>query len=297
MLNDDQKPMFLMSAVAAPLLHAASGCTWPAVALTGGVCLAVCLGLDAFPENTAPPAWYQWLRWLWGTVLISQILFWAENYWQERGGLWIALILLGLSVWTTAKGAAVTARCAAVSGVFLLAITGGILLSGAKEIKLQNLSPAWQLTGGNLITAFLLPSLMPRPKSGRAKARILLLAIFVSAITVGVLGTQNCWNAEAPFYELSRSLTLFGITKRFESVTAVAMTIGFYLTINFILVGSKPKNSGKTDLPALLLCTAFVLSQLKLDSRFLAAGCVLIWVFLPTLLCGINSIKKSLKTS
>ena len=297
LLTKNQKSMFCICAVAAPLLHTTSGCSWPAVAVVGGVCLALCAGLDVLAEQAQYPAWYGWLHWVWGTVVISQLLLWIAPYWPTARGPGIALLLLALSTWTACKGEAVTSCCAAVLGLFVLAVAGILLLTGVGEVEPQELMPYWQIPDGNLITVFLLPALLPNAGGRQGKLWLLLLGLLASSITMGVLGSQNCWAVDAPFYELSRSLNLFGVAKRLDSVTAAVMTLGFYLTMCYVLLCSRPENSGRSECVSALLCGVILLCNFRLDSRFVAAGSVIAWVILPILFAGKRKFKKSDKSA
>ena len=102
---------------------------------------------------------------------------------------------------------------------------------------------------------------------------------------------------KAPFYEMSRTLTFLGAGRRFESLVAAGMTIGYFVLITYFLqITTKAWEVSKTMKPGVWISTAFAglvfLSGMRMNSRLLAVGTLGIWVLLPTFEKITKNIKK-----
>lgn len=298
-ISHKQQQLWLVTALAVPLLHTASGASWVAVLPISLLCLAICLGMEALAANWTMPEWMRWLQWCWVILTASQMLGWSAACWNETdNGFWIELVLTALAVWTACRGMTTAARTAGVLRYFLLAIAGAILLSAVKEIKPRNLLPEWRLSRGSLITVLLIPALFSQKEEIRIQEKIWLGAIGLAAsvISVGVLSGARADEVIVPFYELSRSLTFFGVVKRFESLAAAALTMGYFVVLT-LLFSYNPRKENRIIVAAGILALALSVFAGELDSRMLAVGAMLLWVLLPAIGAVINKLKKYEKST
>lgn len=275
----------------APLIYTASGCTWPTAIIAAGLGLSACWVKHKLTGDKILPVWLRRLQNVWAIPVMVRMLTWVSACWPDSGK-WPAIALGVFGAIAALRGRETIVRFSAVSRYFLIVLLGGVILSGIKGISLDNLIPSWQLNGGDLITVCLLPALCGEDELKKAGNEVLLLAAAAaSVVTVGVLSPGYASDAAAPFYELSRNLTVLGIAERFESVVSTAMTIGLFVTLCFLLTNSCGEKV-KHGMIIGILATILYASNACVDSRFVAAGTALIWVLLPTITALWIKIKK-----
>ncbi len=291
-VSNRQSRIWLMAAMAAPLAKAASCCSWLAVLLMGGITLLVGWWLARYRAEQKP--WLDILQGLWASVIVSEMLYWCEDCWPSHSNVKAAaLILLALSVWLTCKGRQHTARvgCILIWPVgFLLGI---ILLSAAPEVKLQNLYPTWQMPKAELVTILLLTTLYAgqgKRTSAGVCAGLLCYALITAAITAGVLSPYISGMTETGLYEVSRSISLFGVSQRLESVAAAGMTIGYFGGISYLLsIPEEAANRSRMVLAYGVLAGLLFIMNIRFDSRMIAVGSILLWVIFPAM-CSVKKI-------
>ena len=288
-IDTNQKhPQWPLEAIAAPLLQTAAGCPWLTVLLTGLFCIGIIWGQELLLAGYHKTAWIRRIQGFWAAVVLGDTMHWSRYCWQKTESVWAApLLLLALALWLTGKGKPVIQRTNAVMRLFLMGLLGVVLFSALKEIKLVNLKPVWQMKDGSLVTIFLLPALLPRWEKTAGKGKLLGCALLLSIITTGMITVEAALSLRAPFYEMSRSLTFLGSVKRFESLAASAMTIGYFLLFRFLL--SAAAADGGEDRRMLWFSAVagagLYLSGLRINSSWMAAISVLIWGVLPVLVC------------
>lgn len=294
--GERQNTAWLWASAAVPVVHGAATCSW-LVTLTIG---AGCFFLTYFVRQigTKPGKWFVWPERIWAGVVISQILLWIGQYWPKLGsGITEALILLALAGWAAAKGKERMVRTACVVLWPLTLLIGIVLLSGISEINAQSLRPSWEQRDGWLIVAALLPALngeKTKKKGIPPLIGLVALGIGTSVIVKGVLGNVK---AEAPMYELSRSLSLLGVGERFESLVAAGMTMGIFAAAGYILSwNQKEEKKDRGVWLAIGIAAVIILMQMEIDSRWIAIGSIMLWVIIP-LASGLKrNLKKTKKT-
>lgn len=268
--------------MAAPLAKAASGCSWPAVLTMGGFTLLVGWWLARYRAEQKP--WLDILQGLWASVIISEMLYWCGDCWPSHGNVKAAaLILLALAVWSACKNKQRAARagCVLIWPVGLL--LGTILLSAVPEVRLQNLYPNWQMPDAALVTVLLLTTLYigeGKGASAGACAGFLCFALITSAVTAGALSPKVSGTSQTGLYELSRSLS----SGRLESIAAAGMTIGYFGGISYLLsIPEEAANRGRMVLAYGALAGLLFIMNIRLDSRLVAVGSIVLWVILPAM--------------
>lgn len=291
-----QSKVWLMAAIGAPLAKAASVCSWPAVLALGSITLLIGGCLTRFRSEHRP--WVAVLQGLWGSVVASELLFWCEDCWPgHENAKAAALILLVLCIWANCRGRQRGARIGCILIWPVAFLLGIILLSAIPEIRLQNLYPTWEMPDAALVTILLLPTVYTGQEKRMGiwgNVGLICLACVVSVMTAGVLSPQVSSTTETGLYELSRSISFFGVSQRLESLAAVGMTIGYFGSIGYLLsIPEEIPNRGRMVLAYGVLAGLLYTLDIRLDSRITAIGSILVWVIIPFL----RGVKKYLGKS
>ena len=226
--------IFFRTAMIAPVVQTASRCSWMAALGIGALCVGVCWLQEKL--EISKWGWLSAVQWIWLIVTGGSTLRWTGYGWQTDAWSIPGVILL-LSAWTAAGGNRRSMAAGNVLRFGILTLLGTVLVSGLWDIRTENLKPSWALSGAGLITVLLLPAAIPT--EGRKKAGWFLLALAgaVSMVTTGVLTEDYALGHESPFYELSKNVKLLGTAKRFESLSAAGLTLGFYVFLTRLLRG------------------------------------------------------------
>lgn len=291
-ISKRQNQMWLMAAIAAPLAKAVSGCSWAAVLVIGGITLLIGWWLNRYRAEQKP--WLDTLQGLWASVVASELLFWCEECWPGyRDAKAAALILLALCIWSACGERRRGARVGCILIWPLGFLLGLILLSAVSEIKIENLNPSWQMPDAALVTILLVTTLYTGAERGTGasvRAGLLCYGILVSMVMAGVLSPRVSGASETGLYELSRSISFFGVSQRLESVAAAGMTIGYFGGIAYLLsIPEETANRSRMVLFYGVLAGGLFLMEIRLDSRVMAIGSILIWVVIPSL-CSMKKI-------
>lgn len=219
-------------------------------------------------------------------------LGWTADCWKDGDNSpFIGGTLLLLAAWTASKGEDVGRRTGNILRFFLIALIGGVLLSGLGDIRLSNLRPQWRMNTAHIVTLFLVPAAAAwngcAQGHRKSKLAILLFATFTAAVATGVLSGGYASSRVSAFYELSRSTELLGTARRFESLAGLGMTLGYYvfLTLFLIMAGKWAEGAipGKRTFGVWLAAAGGMLAYLTgtLNDRVLALGSLVVWIVLP----------------
>lgn len=292
--DERRSDSWLLTALAAPLAQTASGCSWTAVLGTGAVCLCLCWAAERMRRGNPSGKLFSGVQWLWLTFVMGAALGWTAECWQDgKGSPVIGAALLLLAAWTASKGSGVSSRAGNLLRFFLAVLIGGVLLSGLGDIRFPNLKPQWRMNSAYVVTLFLLPAAAAcgtgEKSGGKSKLAILLFAVGTAAVTSGVLSAGYAARQDSAFFELSRSAELLGTARRFESLAALGMTLGYYVFLTFLLnlSGAWVERAvpGKRNLGIWLGAAGGFLALLlgAADDRYLAVGSVGVWIVLPVI--------------
>ncbi|MGN0977532.1 MAG: hypothetical protein ACI4PH_05700 [Faecousia sp.] len=292
-ITEKQASAWLGAALAAPLAQTASGCSWSAVLLMGGACLLINWAIGKYPAEKS--RWLTILQGIWNCIVISEILHWSAYCWPDPGSTYVVLlILLLLGAWAASRRER-AARTGCVLLWPMLLLLGAVLLSGIPEVEWKHLMPVWQMPDACLITVALIPALYSG-RGGKTSGRLLwgvaIFAVVTAMVTAGVLSLTVSGKEQAPIYELSRSLSLFGVGKRLESLIAAAMTMGYYVTVTYLLSAGGNTGGEKRSVWIMAAFSGLLLvGGVRIDSRLLALGTILFWVVLP----AVSGLRKNFK--
>ena len=237
-ITDEQKAAWTLACLAAPIVHTASDLYWLDavwISLLGA-------GIRCWTTGRNTENGFLSVQRIIGILAAAQALVIMGDCWPKQKDMqWVLLILLMLAVLQAAKG-----EQAAIHGGLILwwltaFLLGSVLLSAVPELKTRHwLVWSTERKWGKmlaLLTLLLLPCLIGKEKKDRkTEWSLLLLPIVCSLAVQGVLGQTGSGIRKAAFYELSRSVRLYGILERMEAMAWLGLMLGTYLYMSFLLV-------------------------------------------------------------
>lgn len=299
---------WLLVGMSAPVAQAAGEGAWLGVAIIAGICGCLCWGIHAVTEgDTAIPIWYCIIQVIFIILILSEIARMAQTCWPMGNGYpTVPLTLLLLAMLSAWDGAERASRVGGVLFWFLIILYVIVLCAGAKDLKPGWLMPRAALPNGKLIIIFLIPaaaSFLPREKGSTSVACLLALGVFgviIALWTAGILSPQVAGSIENPFFEFSKSLSLFGVAERFEALVCFALTLGYFGLFSFLLggVGSLAEQIrqgwGRRGVIAGALVSASLFCFCpQIPELFIVMLSILFWGILPFLAHFLSRIKMS----
>lgn len=293
-IENSQRTAVLAGAMTVPLIQAAGYSSWLTVLTVGGASLVLGWYLGKWLEPVGP--WLGVMQNLWICVVLSQMLRWCGQLWPGHRDGWAAPILvLALAVWLTRGKDNRMARAGAALALPVLLGLGLVILSGAADVDPEQLMPKWRMGNWDLVWVLLLfPLCMGdlRDGGGKGMGWALTLGTAASAVIAGVLSPGAAVGEAAPLYEMSRTVTLFGVADRFESLTAAAMTVGYFVAVSYLLEYTKRSDTGRRTWVYGLGAALLFLLDIEVEGRWIALGTAVLWIVLPVLGRGKNYGRK-----
>ena len=290
-----------LTALAVPVIQAASGSSWLTVFALGILCLGVCMGVEAL--GVPEVKWLRGIQWIWMTVILSTMLGWSVDCWPTDSPVIPGTLLL-LAAWTASGGKERSIRAGNLLRFFVAALLGAVLLSGMWDMRAEHLRPSWQMNNTDLITVLLLPAAGAclGGKGVGAKCALLGLSVAAAVIVSGVLSGPYAAKQTSAFYELSKSVRLLGAAKRFESLAAAGMTLGYYVFAcwSLSLCGSWAETVTKKNASWMLWFSAAAAffgfyKKWQKNSIFTPLGTVIVFIFAPVAASIIDGWRKRKK--
>lgn len=302
-----QLSAWLFAAMTPVLIQFMSGGAWVWVAIAGGLGLLISAWI--WQTGWEPERWQTPLLLIYIIIVLGTILRQCDESWPIGNSYpAVPLIVFALAAWSAQKGPAAAARVGAVLFWAVLLMYLAVLGAGAGNVQLRWLKPQRDVPDGLGMLIFLVPSAaasLLRPE-GKWNVRLSLPVIFTIAaavITSGVLSPSVASKVENAFYEMSRSISLGGVAKRFEALISAGMTVGWFaLTSLFLsLCGNLFQRLfagwGKAGVwIAALLAAGWMLCGLHIPSFLLLITGVVFWGVVPVLTQGLGQRKKSKKS-
>ena len=297
-----QLAAWLFVATLPPLIQLTSGDSWLWLLVLGGGCLV----LNWIRGRLMLPKW----EYIPGVVLTVIVL---GEFAARSAGSWpvgnsdpaVPLILLVLAAWSASKGAQAAVRAGAVLSLFVVLMYAFYFAAGLEQVRWEWLKPTGQMVEPLGLLVLLIPSatsIFPIKGTGGNGKRILGLCIAVGAVllTQGVLSPKVATLLENPFYEMSRSLELLGVAQRFEALTCVTATVGWFALMTLLMsVNGKLIERIRPGWGCLGVWTSAIgaagwyLCGLHISGWILTEIWAVFWVGFPLLTQGIGKIKKS----
>lgn len=288
------------------LIQLLGGASWFWIILMGGISLLVQWILRKWGVE-AESRWLFVLQLLYIIVLLGSITGYASQSWPRSNSYpWVPLILLALAAWSAQKGTSAAARvgCVLFWGVlivYLLVFGAGIREMEHNWFVFTKKAPEW-LGAVIFITPVVAAILGNEGKAGGKSLLPVIFCLLAAVITNAVLSPAVASGMDNAFYEMSRSLSLFGVAKRFEALISAAMTVGWFTLLNLYLsvagrLSEKifPEWGRPGVWTTAVVSAGCMLCGLRVSAVNLLIFAAVIWVALPILLQLLKQIKKSEK--
>ena len=289
---------WIFSGISAPLAHVAGQSSWLAVLIFGAVCsVASYCTLVRADKYAYHAGWYSAVQTLWIAVVSGVVAQWSVQCWPTAHGFpMVGVTLLVLAVFTAWDGAERASRCTGVLFWLLALLYAVILAAGTQNLKMRYMAPTIQSVAPLIVMLLLIPataSFLPCEKRASV-VPLTVIALFGTVValwTVGTLSPNVTTRLPDPFYTFTRSLSLFGVAERFESLASVALTMGYFSLLTLMLccvyhlTDSVFPEKGKTGVTAAAgLTLVIMISGAKVPELILSLGSVLLWILLPIFL-------------
>lgn len=298
---------WLFAGMTPVLIQHLGGDSWVWVGVlgaTGGV-LSACLWRHEW-EMTP---WQAALSLVYTIIVIGTLLHRCDESWPHGDSYpAVPLFILGLAAWSAQKGPSAAARVGTVLFWAVLIMYLIVFGAGVRNVQLQWLVPHWTLPDATGLLVFLIPCaaaclLQPEKKWSARITMPVVFAVAAALITAGVMSVPVAQRVEDAFYEMTRSISLGGVAKRFEALISAGMTVGWFALISLllsicgVLIQRIFTGWGRTGVWfAAAAAAGWLLCGLHIPGWFLLTGGALFWVVIPFLTQGLGSIKKSKKS-
>ena len=225
---------------------------------------------------------------------------------DETGKLAGAAVIV-LAALANRKGPEQAARVCGVVSLILAALYIIVLVSAARQVKIEWLTP-W---GGARQTVEVLPPMLALTclrflpgRRERVKGGWLALLVLgpaaLAAVTAGCLSPRLTMGLQQPFYTVSQSLSVLDVMERFEPLVSAALLMGFFALESLLFAACRaeldaavPALREKTWAHAALGALAFglMLATGKIAPEVWALGAAIFWGLGPLLTQLIVAIK------
>lgn len=292
-----QSPLWawVLVALSAPAAQVAASGPWVGVLAIGVLCGGLCWGIHAVIQEPIQKRWYCVAEFLFLILVTGKFAQMAASCWPTGNSYpTVSLTLLILAAFSALDGAE---RASRVGGVlfWLLALLYAIALcAGVKDGNVHWLVPDINPPRSLLVIILLLPVVaifLPREKGGASTKALIaacVFTVFIAILTAGAMSPSVVKNLKDPFYEFSKSLSLFGVAERFEAIVSVALTLGYFALLSFLLSAAGHLadriQPGWGRAGVLGCATAGAVVMLicpTLPDLWLAGASLLFWGFLP----------------
>lgn len=293
-----------VGAIMVPLAQLAEG-SCATIFLTGIIIGVFLLFIEkAGRKIETIPRWLGYIAVVWIAAKLIYLLRFVEDCWQaDNSRFFVPIVLLTLAAWAASKGTRQVAKIAAI--IFCLSIiTYGVVgTASLGELKFE-----WILSGTKKFQIqsaiiFLLPLAV---LFLRTKEKVItpVWVITVSGIGAlfavlinGILSSKIAEQYANKFYEMSRSIELFGIVQRFEVLVASIMAMGWFVLLSLYLsaVNETVDRPGKNSViwgVTVAAGTAYILDAVIPENWILIADLLLCFLIVIT---AYTSSKKELK--
>lgn len=302
-----QLSAWLFAGMTPVLIQLLSGSSWVWIAVAGavGLLIAACVWRLGWQPNR----WQAPFLLIYTIIVIGSVLHQCDESWPVGNSYpAVPLIVLALAAWSAQKGPSAAARVGAVLFWIVLIMYLVVFGAGVKDVHLRWLKPRWDAPDAIGLLIFLVPSaaVCLRHPDVKWSVRLTLPVVFVVAaaiITVGVLSAPVAMRLENAFYEMSRSVSLGGVARRFEALISAGMTVGWFALLSLLLsicglcVQRFFAGWGRTGVWLSTLASGgWMLCGLHIPGWILLLGGALFWVLMPILTQGLGRIKKSKKS-
>ncbi len=298
--------IWLLCAMTAPIVQVVAGNDPLFAVLLSAACVAVvCLGLAG---NGQYGKILSGLQYLWAAIAAGVIAQAAGKSWpMGEAGYAVPLVLLALAAWSASKGPATAARTAGILFILLCVGYGLIFAAGLSQINGSWVTKLVREDPKFMVFLLLLPgtaACLPRQSLGKRGLWLFVLPAFCLLATVVTSGSvhPDAKVESFAFFEMCRSLSLFGFAERFEALACALLSVGWFSLLALLMcsAGAAAQNifPGKGRQGVWLAAAAaggMVLGKISIASKFLLILGAIFWGLAPILFQGIEWRKKSRK--
>lgn len=303
--------VWVPAALILPIAARYSGLSWTMVLLTGLICGIISGSCLKFcDEQAGGGRWVCLLQLVWIILFLGMIVPYSATCWEDGSAYpAVPLTLLALSAFSACSGGEKASRVSAVLILALIPILGLVLCAGANTLEISRMAPSAELAFSEVIPLFLLPTVtvfLPRENSKYHLAIPITIAFAATILALWInasISPAMAQTAADPLYEYSKSISLFGITQRFESLVSCGMTLAWFAMVSLVLTAAghlaeKIKKGWGSISVWLCAASAAVAVMYKLPIPTVVYGILslIFWGFLPLLTQGIVLRKKMKKT-
>ena len=300
-----QRYAFLLTAVSAPAVAAASRLSWVWVLTVTLLAAAVTVALHVLQSQSPMPLAQATCR-VWGkgfgtVILVLQFFFAAVVLWQlalgsdaafpdENTVPFVPLTLLAVCAWAAFQGWAACIRAVGVLFFFLAALYIIVFAFAVPEMEWHRLSEPF--AAGDLLplgVVLLLPlwgQYLVSPREERGKFPVWFLAAFLFLPTAASAACAAVPGSRGSFYTMAKSVEVLSFAQRIEPLVSVAQTVGWFaaLCLTAVTAGELSGAIGIAPrwgaLAACILAAVGVVSQMHLSpAGLLLAGAVFCIIF------------------
>lgn len=300
-----QLSAWLLTGLIPVLIQLLSGASWVWVAVA--VAASLVLTLIMWHKGWELRKWQCPFLFIYIVVLLSQLLPLAAQSWPVgNSDPAVPLILLLLAAWSARKGPSAAARVGVTLFWAVLLLYLIVLCAGTKDAQLHWLKPQWNAPDALALTLLLLPAAsacLLMGNTGARSARLFLLPLLLTTaamITAGVLSPDVASDTPNAFYEMTRSIDLFGVASRFEPLISAGMTVGWFALMSILLtlcgVAAHKIFAGLGEGGVWLAAIAAAISRLcglHIPGWIMLLSGTVFWVAMPLLTQGLDLRKKS----
>lgn len=215
-----------------------AGVNWVGALLTGVCCGLLIWFCQSNNCNISQmPKWILFILFFWTGMKMLYILSEVENCWQpDNSKKFVPIVIMALASVAAEKGRKPVLNLTTILAVVCVTGLGVISVIAIPEVdfRVANQSSKWW--SAELAAASLLPiviCVLPQESGGRKWKGFAAIAASVAAITLiinGVLSPQMAGDYENAFYEMSKTLSIMNLARRFEVVVASLMITGWFVT-------------------------------------------------------------------
>lgn len=298
--EDVQHTIWFAVSSVAPILSLAGKTDWRGVALCACCGLIVCL----IRSRVHFPGWIEFLEIFAAILFLGTISRESSTCWQSRIDPRILSIgLLLVAGGAVKQGAQQACRATVSLGWLLLPGIALILLAGAEDLKIWNVKAEITQESWIMLPIFLLPVVAGREgDNGKRTARQIMLVAFGAIGATIFLQASSVGAVTNAFYEYSKGVTLFGIGKRFEAISACLLTISWFGLFTYVLAVIRDRLV-RLEKMQTTMCIWFaigvsilILYNLTIPAPVMAVISLISWGVLPVLTQVVERVQKMIKS-
>ncbi len=303
-VNRRQLGAWLFAGLTAPIAQFAGGMSWQTAALLAVMCLSVCCLLSR--SLLIPGKWLGLTEYGWLIYILMSAGGWIAGSWSD-GNVYpaVPLMLLAMGAASSCRGSGIAARAGSVVFWLVALLYSIVLTAGVEQLDLTELNKFEEKLDPRLIVALLIPALAVFLTKDQgdlpfgAGAGPAVFAVLLSVLVTGSLSARVAVTAEMPLFEWVEGLNLAGAVQRFEALVSVALTMGWFALVSFLLcIAGQLADNIRSDSYckgtwfAAAAAGIGIICRVPGDSMIIAAVSMVLWVLAP----GIGIIRMKIKS-